>query len=77
MPVQPALDGQPTESEWVTDFMEKLADTSTDGEFSLRREEVNFALAKKVIPARTAAELHTVVNDKSRQVREARQAVPA
>jgi hypothetical protein len=72
--VQPALDGTLTEPEWVGDFMAKLADTDSDGLLSLRREEIQFALANKIIPARTASELLAVVDDKSRQVREARNA---
>lgn len=66
-----------SEAEWVPAFLARLAETSDDGGLGERREEVNRALAGKVIPARTASELHTAVNERAAAVRGARQEMAA
>lgn len=66
-----------TPEEFVRQFRERLAATGNDpDEFGARRDEINKALAARIIPARVVSELHEEVTVKARSMRGATDAAP-
>jgi hypothetical protein len=61
-----------SENEWVIAFTERLAETGPADEAGIaaRREEINKALASKIIAPRAASELHSEVNRRKNHTRQ-------
>lgn len=66
---RPAAVAGLAEDEWVPAFLARLGESAGDDALGARREEINQAIAGKVIPARTASELHQAVNERSHETR--------
>jgi hypothetical protein len=66
---RPAAVARLSEDEWVPAFLATLGESAGDDALGARREEINQALAGKVIGARVASELHQAVNERSHETR--------